>query len=200
MRQSIARRRCGVSPIRSGDPRRSGHPGLVRAAPDLRGVPGAGARPGRRHPTGIRPGGGRRAPDRDGAAVEPDRAAPLPQRLLNATSSMTDADPDHRLGIRRDGRPVLRSRQLQHQPRADADEDEVLLDRLRRRGAARPARPADADAHRVDFREAMWGVLQQGVSTLDVDFVAYATAGFDRLLANAAAPRFEQALDEVARG
>ena len=25
-----------------------------------------------------------------------------------------------------------------------------------------------------DFREAMWGVLQQGVSTLDVDFVAYA--------------------------
>src|SRR3954462_13202643 len=28
-----------------------------------------------------------------------------------------------------------------------------------------------------DFREAMWGVLQQGVSSLDVDFVAYATAG-----------------------
>ena len=32
-----------------------------------------------------------------------------------------------------------------------------------------------------DFREAMWGVLQQGISTLDVDFVAYATAHFDRL-------------------
>jgi len=49
-----------------------------------------------------------------------------------------------------------------------------------------------------DFREAMWGVLQQGVSTLDVDFVAYATGSFDRLLANAADPRFERALIEVA--
>ena len=37
-----------------------------------------------------------------------------------------------------------------------------------------------------DFREAMWGVLQQGVSTLDVDFVGYAAEHFDRLLANAA--------------
>ena len=36
-----------------------------------------------------------------------------------------------------------------------------------------------------DFREAMWGVLQQGISTLDVDFVAYAAEHFDRLLANA---------------
>ena len=36
-----------------------------------------------------------------------------------------------------------------------------------------------------DFREAMWGVLQQGISTLDVDFVAYAGEHFDRLLANA---------------
>ena len=49
-----------------------------------------------------------------------------------------------------------------------------------------------------DFREAMWGVLQQGISTLDVDFVAYAAASFDRLLRNAASPRFERALGEVA--
>jgi thiamine kinase-like enzyme len=49
-----------------------------------------------------------------------------------------------------------------------------------------------------DFREAMWGVLQQGISTLDVDFRAYAAEHFDRLLANAAAPRFERALREVA--
>ena len=49
-----------------------------------------------------------------------------------------------------------------------------------------------------DFREAMWGVLQQGVSTLDVDFVAYAAANFDRLLRNASTPRFEDALREVA--
>ena len=39
-----------------------------------------------------------------------------------------------------------------------------------------------------DFREAMWGVLQQGISSLDVDFVAYADEHFERLLANAAGP------------
>jgi thiamine kinase-like enzyme len=51
-----------------------------------------------------------------------------------------------------------------------------------------------------DFREAMWGVLQQGISTLDVDFVAYAGAHFDRLLSNASTPAFERALRETARG
>jgi len=41
-----------------------------------------------------------------------------------------------------------------------------------------------------DFREAMWGVLQQGVSTLDVDFVAYAGEHFDRLLSGATTSSF----------
>ena len=50
-----------------------------------------------------------------------------------------------------------------------------------------------------DFREAMWGVLQQGISTLDVDFVAYAGEHFDRLLANASTAAFERALREAAR-
>jgi hypothetical protein len=45
-----------------------------------------------------------------------------------------------------------------------------------------------------DFREAMWGVLQQGISTLDVDFVAYAGEHFDRLLAGASTPAFERSL------
>ena len=48
-----------------------------------------------------------------------------------------------------------------------------------------------------DFREAMWGVLQQGISTLDFDFRGYAADHFERLLTNAATPRFEHALDEV---
>ena len=48
-----------------------------------------------------------------------------------------------------------------------------------------------------DFREAMWGVLQQGISTLKVDFVAYAGEHFDRLLANASTPGFERALGEA---
>jgi thiamine kinase-like enzyme len=51
-----------------------------------------------------------------------------------------------------------------------------------------------------DFREAMWGVLQQGISTLDVDFVAYAGEHFDRLLANASTPAFERALRDAAGG
>ena len=51
-----------------------------------------------------------------------------------------------------------------------------------------------------DFREAMWGVLQQGISTLDVDFVVYAGEHFDRLLSNGTTPAFERALRETADG
>ena len=63
-----------------------------------------------------------------------------------------------------------------------------------------PARLARLTLMRVvsDFREAMWGVLQQGISTLEVDFVAYASEHFDRLLANAATPLFERSLREAA--
>jgi thiamine kinase-like enzyme len=38
-----------------------------------------------------------------------------------------------------------------------------------------------------DFREAMWGVVQQAISALDEDFESYAARHFDRLLANAGA-------------
>ena len=74
------------------------------------------------------------------------------------------------------------------------DEDEILLAAYD--GAVRPDRLARLTLMRIvsDFREAMWGVLQQGVSTLDVDFVAYAAGNFDRLLRNASGPRFEDAL------
>ena len=33
-----------------------------------------------------------------------------------------------------------------------------------------------------DFREAMWGVVQQAISALDVDFVDYASRHFARML------------------
>ena len=49
-----------------------------------------------------------------------------------------------------------------------------------------------------DFREAMWGVVQQGISTLDFDFVAYGDKHFGRLLETAADPRFEDWLRAVA--
>jgi len=67
--------------------------------------------------------------------------------------------------------------------------------------------PTPADVARVtlmrvvsDFREAMWGVLQEAISALDVDFRAYAGQHFDRLLGNAATPGFETALRTVAEG
>jgi thiamine kinase-like enzyme len=41
------------------------------------------------------------------------------------------------------------------------------------------------------FFEAMWGVVQQGISELDFDFKAYADENFDRLRGIAADPRFE---------
>jgi thiamine kinase-like enzyme len=78
------------------------------------------------------------------------------------------------------------------------DESAVLL------GAYDHATPTNERLARVtlmrvvsDFREAMWGVLQQGISTLDVDFVAYASEHFDRLLTNASRPAFEHALRQA---
>jgi thiamine kinase-like enzyme len=45
-----------------------------------------------------------------------------------------------------------------------------------------------------DFREAMWGVVQQGISELDFDFVDYARRHFERLGRTVADPAFAQAL------
>jgi hypothetical protein len=44
----------------------------------------------------------------------------------------------------------------------------------------------------------MWGVLQQGISSLDVDFRAYAAEHFDRLLDGASGPGFEGQLRHAA--
>jgi len=78
-------------------------------------------------------------------------------------------------------------------------EDEALVAVYDGEAAPRADRLARLVLFRVvsDFREAMWAVLQQGISTLDVDFRAYAAEHFDRLLANADSPRFERALQEV---
>ena len=80
-----------------------------------------------------------------------------------------------------------------------ADEDVELLTAYD--GSMRPARLARLTLMRTvsDFREAMWGVLQQGISSLDVDFVAYAGEHFERLLAGASTPSFERAI-RVAAG
>ena len=66
-------------------------------------------------------------------------------------------------------------------------------------------RPADLAALRLmrlmsDFREAMWGVLQSGISTLDFDFRGYADKHFNRLLVAAADPDFEHYLRQTSAG
>jgi thiamine kinase-like enzyme len=56
-------------------------------------------------------------------------------------------------------------------------------------------RAADLAAVRLmrfmsDFREAMWGVLQSGISELDFDFNGYATKHFDRMERTSSDPTF----------
>jgi thiamine kinase-like enzyme len=87
---------------------------------------------------------------------------------------------------------------INHQLEPDADA--ILLEAYA--GSVRSADLARLSLMRVmsDFREAMWGVLQQGISTLDVDFREYAAEHFDRLLANAGRPAFERALGDAATG
>jgi thiamine kinase-like enzyme len=82
----------------------------------------------------------------------------------------------------------------------DADADAALLKAYA--GEIRRADLARITLMRVvsDFREAMWGVLQQGISTLDVDFVAYADEHFDRLLTVSSRPAFDRALTEASGG
>jgi thiamine kinase-like enzyme len=48
-----------------------------------------------------------------------------------------------------------------------------------------------------DFREAMWGVVQQAISQLDFDFRDYAERHFERLERTAADPRFRSTLGRV---
>lgn len=80
------------------------------------------------------------------------------------------------------------------------EQDELLLAAYD--GEVRPARFARLTLMRVmsDLREAMWGVLQEGISTLDEDFATYAGTHFDRLSAAAARPAFAAALEAVENG
>ena len=49
-----------------------------------------------------------------------------------------------------------------------------------------------------DLREAMWGVVQQGISKLEFDYVDYADRHFSRLLTNAADPQVAGWLEAAA--
>jgi thiamine kinase-like enzyme len=67
-------------------------------------------------------------------------------------------------------------------------------------GRVTPSQQARLRLMRImsDFREAMWGVVQQAISTLDVDFDAYARRHFDRLFTAAGDPRFDDWLRQAA--
>ena len=76
----------------------------------------------------------------------------------------------------------------------DVDDDRVLV-----AAYFGEERPADVAAVRLmrfmsDFREAMWGLVQSGLSKLDFDFAAYAAQHFDRLRRTSADPEFERYL------
>jgi thiamine kinase-like enzyme len=63
-------------------------------------------------------------------------------------------------------------------------------------------RDADVAAVRLmrfmsDFREAMWGVLQSGISELDFDFTGYAAKHFDRMEETAADPAFRRYMGQT---
>jgi thiamine kinase-like enzyme len=51
-----------------------------------------------------------------------------------------------------------------------------------------------------DFREAMWGLVQSGISEIDFDFPGYARKHFDRLAAAAEEPRFKKRIKEAGGG
>jgi thiamine kinase-like enzyme len=81
-----------------------------------------------------------------------------------------------------------------------SDEQEgVLLDGYF--GEATPARHARLKLMKLmsDFREAMWGMIQIGISQLDFDFRGYADKHFDRLSQSMQDPQWEGWLREVKR-
>ena len=76
-------------------------------------------------------------------------------------------------------------------------QDRVLLEAYD--GEVRAPRLARLTLMRVvsDFREAMWGLVQVGISNLDFDFREYADKHFDRLIQNIQNPNWKQWLEDV---
>ena len=102
-------------------------------------------------------------------AARPGR---LPQRLPEPQLHRRRRESASSTGSTQAWATLLRPRQLLDQPRASATRP-----RLSSRPTSAGLRDEDARGLRLmrfmsDFREAMWGVVQQAVSDLDFDFVA----------------------------
>jgi thiamine kinase-like enzyme len=80
----------------------------------------------------------------------------------------------------------------------DADATDALL--VAYFGKSTRRRQARLELMKImsDLREAMWGVVQQGISTLDFDYAEYADKHFDRLLSNAGTQGYGALLDAAA--
>jgi thiamine kinase-like enzyme len=78
------------------------------------------------------------------------------------------------------------------------DENIALLDAYFGERRAEDLRSLRLMRFMSDFREAMWGVVQQGISELDFDFVSYADQHFERLRRTAVEPAFQEALRATA--
>jgi thiamine kinase-like enzyme len=76
----------------------------------------------------------------------------------------------------------------------EPDEDDELLRCYFGERTEKDAAALSVMRFMSDFREAMWGVVQQALSELEFDFVGYAEQHFERLEQTAAAPRFRAAL------
>jgi thiamine kinase-like enzyme len=77
------------------------------------------------------------------------------------------------------------------------DEDHLLLEAYFGEGAPRRFARLRLMKPMSDFREAMWGVVQQGLSTLDYDFRGYADKHFQRMTQNFNDARYHQWLAEL---
>jgi thiamine kinase-like enzyme len=83
----------------------------------------------------------------------------------------------------------------------DESEEEILLDAYFYEPPGPRARATlKLMRYMSDFREAMWGVLQSGVSDLDFDFTGYAAEHFERLERTGADKSFKRWLKEARGG
>jgi len=77
------------------------------------------------------------------------------------------------------------------------DENHLLLNCYFGEVTARQLAQSNIMKIMSDFREAMWGLVQIGVSNLDFDFREYANKHFDRLTRNIQNPNWERWLKEI---
>jgi len=80
----------------------------------------------------------------------------------------------------------------------DADRERLLLDAYFGEVRERDLAHLRLMRFMSDFREAMWGVVQQGISEIDFDFGSYAQRHFERMENTVAGKPFGEALGQIA--